>query len=78
MGDSSSLHDRDGNDIFAINSISFHPKNTYVSAGGDGVLSFWDKEARHRLAHFEQFKRSCPITDVKFNQMVRLCLTRVI
>lgn len=63
---------RDGSDIFAINAIHFNPHNTYVSAGGDGVLSFWDKEARHRLAHFENFKRQCPITDVKFSPMVRV------
>mmetsp|Transcript_20985 Transcript_20985/g.30075 ORF Transcript_20985/g.30075 Transcript_20985/m.30075 type:complete len:366 (-) Transcript_20985:144-1241(-) len=60
---------RDQNDIFSVNAIAFHPKNTFCSAGSDGVLSFWDKEARYKLSNFDQFKRVCPITDVKFNEM---------
>lgn len=68
---------RDANDIFAVNAIHFHQKNTYASVGSDGVISFWDKEARHRLSHLEQFKRQCPITDVKFNAAVREFPSRV-
>ena len=61
---------RDGSDVFSVNALHFHPQNTFCSAGSDGVLSFWDKDARHRLANLEQFKRQSPITDVKFNLMV--------
>lgn len=72
------LFSRDGNDIFSVNAIHFHPKNTYCSVGSDGVLSFWDKEARHRLSHLEQFKRQCPITDVKFNAAVRWIIVLIL
>lgn len=62
---------RDASDVFSVNALSFHPKNTFCTAGSDGVLTFWDKEARFKLATFENFKRTCPVTDVKFNEMVR-------
>ena len=38
--------DQDARDIFSVNAISFHPRNTFCSAGSDGVLTIWDKEAR--------------------------------
>jgi mRNA export factor len=57
---------RTDKDIFAVNSIDFHPTmGTFVTAGGDGTFVFWDKENRQRLKQ----SNSCnyPITSVKFN-----------
>lgn len=62
---------RDGTDIFSVNALHFHAFNTFASAGSDGVITYWDKDARHKLTSFELFKRQCPVTDVKFNPMVR-------
>lgn len=38
--------DREENDIFSINCLAFHPRNTFVSAASDGILSFWDKDVK--------------------------------
>mmetsp|Transcript_3529 Transcript_3529/g.8278 ORF Transcript_3529/g.8278 Transcript_3529/m.8278 type:complete len:359 (-) Transcript_3529:66-1142(-) len=57
---------RSNEEIFAINSIDFHPTmGTFSTAGGDGSFVFWDKENRQRLKQFN----SChyPITVGKFN-----------
>lgn len=62
---------RDGNDIFSVNALHFHNLNTFCSGGSDGIVYIWDKDVRHRLANFEVFKRQCPVTDTKFNPMVR-------
>ena len=42
---------RDGNDIYAVNSITFHPVHgTFVTCGSDGAYNFWDKVmAQHGL-----------------------------
>ena len=41
---------RDGNDVFAVNDISFHPvHHTFVTAGSDGAYNFWDKDSKQRL-----------------------------
>jgi len=61
---------RDGTDIFSVNALHFHNYNTFASGGSDGVVTYWDKDARHKLVAHEAFKRQCPITDVKFNPMV--------
>lgn len=63
---------RHENDIFSVNAIDFHRYNTFCTAGSDGVFSWWDKDARHRLGQFELHKRRCPITAVKFNPMGNL------
>eukprot|EP00928_Gymnodinium_smaydae_P055128 TRINITY_DN38738_c0_g1_i1.p1 TRINITY_DN38738_c0_g1~~TRINITY_DN38738_c0_g1_i1.p1 ORF type:complete len:359 (+),score=92.43 TRINITY_DN38738_c0_g1_i1:87-1163(+) len=57
---------RSNEEIFAVNSIDFHPTmGTFATAGGDGAFVFWDKENRQRLKQFN----SChyPITAGKFN-----------
>jgi len=37
-------------DIFAVNSMDFHPKyHTFVTAGADGTYNFWDKDSKQRL-----------------------------
>jgi mRNA export factor len=65
---------RDGSDIFSVNSIAFSPLNTFCSVGSDGVLSFWDKEARYKLANLELLKKKCPINEVTFNPQGSLLL----
>ena len=60
---------RDGQDVYAVNSIDFNNKNTFVTAGSDGVFAVWDKEARQRLSLFELHKKRCPITCAKFSPM---------
>lgn len=41
--------------IFAVNSINFHPVyGTFSTAGSDGTFCFWDKDARQRLKGFPQ------------------------
>mmetsp|Transcript_21674 Transcript_21674/g.55191 ORF Transcript_21674/g.55191 Transcript_21674/m.55191 type:complete len:355 (-) Transcript_21674:490-1554(-) len=41
---------RDGNDIYAVNSICFHPGfGTFATAGSDGTYNFWDKDSKQRL-----------------------------
>jgi WD40 repeat protein len=57
-----------------VNAIHFHPKNTFVTGGGDGVLSIWDKDAKHRLAHLDKFCQKNAITDLKFDKTVCFCI----
>ncbi|GFP98673.1 protein rae1 [Phtheirospermum japonicum] len=41
---------RDGNDIYSVNSLNFHPiHHTFVTAGSDGAFNFWDKDSKQRL-----------------------------
>lgn len=57
---------RSTEEIFAVNSIDFHPTmGTFATAGGDGTFVFWDKENRQRLKQ----SNTChyPITVGKFN-----------
>lgn len=58
---------RDKQDIYAVNAIHFHPHNTFLTAGSDGVLSTWDKDNRSRLANFDKWNKQIPITDAKFS-----------
>ena len=38
---------RDGNDVYAVNGITFHPQyGTFVTSGSDGSYNFWDKVRR--------------------------------
>ncbi len=44
---------REQNDIYAVNSIAFHPQHgTFATAGADGTFNFWDKENKQRLKPF--------------------------
>jgi len=57
---------RTNDEIFAVNSIDFHPKQgVFSTAGSDGTFAFWDKDHKQRLRQFN----SCnyPITATKFN-----------
>lgn len=57
-------HRQDSN-VFPVNNISFHPSGTFATAGGDGVVSFWDKDNKQRLKHFPSI--DSPITCANFN-----------
>eukprot|EP01135_Chromosphaera_perkinsii_P002172 Nk52_evm7s218 gene=Nk52_evmTU7s218 len=57
---------RDDNDIYAVNSIAFHPVyHTFSTAGSDGTLNFWDKDSKQRLKNFSKMGR--PISCSAFN-----------
>ncbi|KAI9142924.1 WD40-repeat-containing domain protein [Paraphysoderma sedebokerense] len=44
---------RQGNDVYPINSISFHPiHGTFATCGGDGHFNFWDKDSKQRLKQY--------------------------
>ncbi|KAI1369114.1 WD40-repeat-containing domain protein [Xylaria arbuscula] len=38
-------------DVYTVNDVKFHPvyTTTFLTAGSDGTLSFWDRIAHHRL-----------------------------
>ncbi|KAH9610962.1 hypothetical protein KSS87_002502 [Heliosperma pusillum] len=41
---------REGNDIYSVNSLDFHPVHgTFATAGSDGAFNFWDKDSKQRL-----------------------------
>lgn len=56
---------RQENDIYAVNSIAFHPYGTFATAGSDGVYTYWDKDAKQRLKLFQRNQNS--ITAATFN-----------
>ena len=36
--------------VYSVNDITFHPVHgTFSTAGSDGTVNFWDKDARTRL-----------------------------
>jgi mRNA export factor len=52
---------RDGNDVYAVNSIAFHPQHgTFATAGSDGAYNFWDKENKQRLKPFLRANQPIP------------------
>lgn len=58
---------RDGSDVFAVNSMSFHPQfHTFVTAGSDGAYNFWDKDSKQRLKAMA--KCGAPIPCGTFNK----------
>jgi mRNA export factor len=63
---------RHDDEIYSVNAIDFHRYNTFCTGGSDGVFSWWDKDARHRLQTFEKHKKRCPINALKFNPMGNL------
>eukprot|EP00741_Cyanophora_paradoxa_P019326 tig00000215_g18655.t1 len=57
---------RDGNEIYAVNSIVFHPTyGTFATAGSDGSFNFWDKDSKQRLKPFSRANQ--PISASCFN-----------
>mmetsp|Transcript_16977 Transcript_16977/g.29027 ORF Transcript_16977/g.29027 Transcript_16977/m.29027 type:complete len:361 (+) Transcript_16977:132-1214(+) len=63
---------RDGNDIYAVNSMVFHPVHgTFATAGSDGTYNFWDKDSKQRLKAQVKCMYStipAPITSAAFNR----------
>jgi len=43
---------RVSSEVFSVNSIAFHPYGTFATAGSDGTINFWDKDAKQRLKPF--------------------------
>eukprot|EP01120_Amphizonella_sp_Union-15-10_P007288 TRINITY_DN2443_c0_g1_i1.p1 TRINITY_DN2443_c0_g1~~TRINITY_DN2443_c0_g1_i1.p1 ORF type:complete len:353 (-),score=47.91 TRINITY_DN2443_c0_g1_i1:113-1171(-) len=57
---------RDGNNVYSINSISFHPVyGTFATCGSDGTFHFWDKDSKQRLKQFSRC--TLPISTSSFN-----------
>lgn len=62
-----STADRNTQNVFSVNAISFHPVHgTFSTAGADGTFHFWDKDAKHRLKGYPDVGGSITATD--FNQ----------
>eukprot|EP00850_Spirogloea_muscicola_P016503 SM000134S26946 [mRNA] locus=s134:206021:209437:+ [translate_table: standard] len=52
---------RDGNDIYAVNTIDFHPVHgTFATAGSDGAYNFWDKDSKQRLKAMQRCNQPIP------------------
>ncbi|KAL5486207.1 GLE2_2 [Sanghuangporus weigelae] len=55
------------NDVYAINDIKFHPVHgTLSTAGSDGVINIWDKDAQGRTKTFDAAPG--PISTTAFNR----------
>ncbi len=61
--------DTSTNDIYSVNAIHFHNQNTFLTAGGDGCMAWWDKDARSRVATRDLYKGKSPIVAAKFSPM---------
>lgn len=55
--------------IYSVNAISFHQMNTFCTGGSDGIICFWDKDAKTRLHSLEKFKNVNSISTLAFNPM---------
>ncbi|KAH7427006.1 hypothetical protein KP509_10G026000 [Ceratopteris richardii] len=59
---------RDNNDIYAVNSINFHPvHSTFATAGSDGAYNFWDKENKQRLKAMQRCNQPIPCSTFNFD-----------
>lgn len=51
--------DGDGDVVYPVNALVFHPKHgTFASGGGDGTVALWDAEAKRRLKQYQRFPNS--------------------
>lgn len=58
---------RDQSDVYAVNSIAFHPTyGTFATAGADGAFNFWDKDSKQRLKAMS--RANAPIPCGTFNR----------
>ena len=58
---------REGADIYAVDSMAFHPQfGTFVTTGADGAYNFWDKDSKQRLKAMA--KANAPIPAGTFNR----------
>ncbi len=55
-----------GSNVSMVNCIAFHNNNTFCTGGSDGIINFWDKEAKHRLKALEKHKNRCPVSALCF------------
>ncbi|KAL9224741.1 hypothetical protein vseg_000750 [Gypsophila vaccaria] len=52
---------REGNDIYSVNSLNFHPVHgTFATAGSDGAFNFWDKDSKQRLKAMSRCSQPIP------------------
>jgi len=51
--------------IFPVHCIKFHKLGTFLTAGGDGTVLFWDKDQRQKLKALEAVPR--PVTAADFD-----------
>ncbi|KAM7254090.1 hypothetical protein ACFE04_031772 [Oxalis oulophora] len=52
---------RDGNDIYSVNALNFHPvHHTFATAGSDGAFNFWDKDSKQRLKAMARCQNPIP------------------
>jgi len=50
---------RQSNEVYAVNSISFHPRfSTFATCGSDGTYVFWDKDSKQRLKMFNRYNNT--------------------
>lgn len=53
--------DREGADIYSVNSLNFHPVyHTFATTGSDGVVNFWDKDSKQRLKNMQRCSQPIP------------------
>ncbi|THH19820.1 hypothetical protein EW146_g1425 [Bondarzewia mesenterica] len=58
--------------VYAVNDITFHPVHgTFSTCGSDGIMNFWDKDARSRLKTFDPCP--APISATAFNRNGTIC-----
>ncbi|KAL9262321.1 RAE1-like protein [Drosera capensis] len=52
---------REGNEIYSVNSLNFHPVHgTFATAGSDGAFNFWDKDSKQRLKAMTRCSQPIP------------------
>jgi len=52
-------------EVYSVNSLDFHPKGSFASAGSDGGFHFWCKNSKTRL--LKNPDKNQPISDAKFS-----------
>jgi len=54
-------HRGDGNHIYSVNDIAFHPRHgTFATVGSDGAYNFWDKDTKQRLKAMQPASQPIP------------------
>ncbi|KIY43860.1 WD40 repeat-like protein [Fistulina hepatica ATCC 64428] len=54
--------------VYAVNDIAFNPAHgTFATCGGDGTITFWDKDSRLRLRSYDPCPG--PVSTVAFNHL---------
>ncbi|KAF5199803.1 mRNA export factor [Thalictrum thalictroides] len=52
---------REGNEIYSVNSLNFHPvHHTFATSGSDGAFNFWDKDSKQRLKAMSRCNQPIP------------------